>query len=71
VVAVAEYLLCSGKLGSLEGAVDLPPPEIWNLVGMSPSEAEKLFEHGEMVGDRADAVLASDAYGTNRPLPRI
>ncbi len=71
VVAVTEYLICSGKIGSLEGAMDLPPREIWDLVGMGPAEAEKLFEHGEMVGDRADAVLASDAYGTDRPLPRI
>jgi HD-like signal output (HDOD) protein len=65
-VALAEYVLCTRAIGSFEGEVEMPSPEVWSSAGISADSLGLLFTKAEIDNEKADAVLSAGS-GSSEP----
>ncbi len=71
ITALAEYVLCNGRLGSFEGAYDSFGEEVWESIGISQDMVSSLFEKAEKEVDKTDMILTLDSAPGSQDLPFI
>lgn len=62
VIALTEYVLCNGRIGSFEGTIEEIDPSVWSLTGLSPSDTDMLYARVEAETGKSDIILLSGSH---------
>ncbi len=61
IVALTEYVLCNGRVGSFEGSFDEIDESVWEITRISPKDVDTLFYKADAEAGKTDILLHTGA----------